>query len=155
MEFVGYVCSEEAAQWAPAGFELRQVAGNPFLRLGYDLSAKLRRDKPDLVHVQYTAPLACPAPIVVTIHDVSFIDHPHYLPLSRAKQLQITVRRTVRRAAKILTVSEFSRRRIAAAYDLDPDDIVVTPNASQDQFRPMNRTAIRRAESWASTGRIC
>lgn len=144
MDFIGYICSEEAREWAPASFELAKVAGNPFVRLGYDLSAKLRRDRPDVVHVQYTAPLACPAPIVVTIHDVSYLDHPQYLPYTRAKQLQITVRRTVRRAAKIITVSEFSRQRIAAAYGLDPAEIVVTPNASQDHFRLMNRESAMR-----------
>ncbi len=148
IDFVAYVCSDEAAQWTPDSVRLRSVSANPFIRLGYDLGARVREDEPDLLHVQYTAPLRCSAPIVVTIHDVSFIDRPEYLPLSRAKQLQITVRRTVRRAAKIITVSEFSRQRIAAAYGLDPAAIVVTPNASQDHFRLMNRDlAIRKVRA--------
>lgn len=138
-DFLAYVCSPEAARWTPESVELRTVSENPFVRLGYDLGVRVRHDRPDLLHVQYTAPLRCSAPIVVTIHDVSYIDQPHYLPRSRATQLQITVRRTVRRAAKIITVSEFSRQRIAAAYGLDPSTIAVTPNASQDHFRLMNR----------------
>lgn len=145
LDFLAYVCSRDAAQWTPESVELQLVSPNPFVRLGYDLGARVRRDQPNLLHVQYTAPLYCQAPIVVTIHDVSFIDRPQYLPRSRAKQLQITVRRTVRRAAKIITVSEFSRQRIAHAYGLDPETIAVTPNASQDQFRLMNRElAVRK-----------
>ena len=39
---------------------------------------KLRRDRPDLLHVQYTAPVVCPVPVVVSVHDVSFLEHPEY-----------------------------------------------------------------------------
>lgn len=143
--FIAYTCCDEASSWVPAEFRHRRVAVNPFVRLGADLSMKLRDDRPDLVHVQYTAPLFCPAPIVVTIHDVSYIDRPDYLPRARAMQLQLTVRNTVKRAAKVITISEFSRQRIADTYDLDPDRIAVTPLASQRHFRPMNRElAIRQ-----------
>src|SRR5690349_19762463 len=38
------------------------------------LPLALRKEKPDLLHVQYTAPLPglCPCPIVTTVHDISF-----------------------------------------------------------------------------------
>jgi len=29
------------------------------MRLGFDLAMKVRQDRPDLLHVQYTAPLGC------------------------------------------------------------------------------------------------
>jgi len=144
MEFIGYTCCEQGDGWLPAEFERRRIARNPFLRLGVDLAAKARADRADLLHVQYTAPLVQTVPIVVTIHDVSFIERPEYLTWSRAHQLRWTVRRTVARAAKIITVSEFSRQAIARAYGLDPAEIVVTPNASQDCFRPVNREMARR-----------
>ncbi len=142
--FIAYTCCEEARRWIPDEFTERRVAANPFVRLGADLPAKIREDRPDLVHVQYTAPLFCPAPIVVTIHDVSYIDRPDYLPRTRAMQLRLTVRRTVKRAAKVITISEFSRQRIAETYNLDPDSIAVTPLASQRHFRPANREAAVR-----------
>lgn len=146
-EFTAYTSSEDADPWIPAEFRRRRVAVNPFLRLGFDMGRKLREDRPDLVHVQYTAPLFCPAPIVVTIHDVSYIDRPDYLPRARAMQLQLTVRRTVKRAARVITISEFSRQRIAETYDIDPEKISVTPLASQRHFRPLNRElAIRQVQ---------
>ena len=70
---------------------------------------RCRQDRPDLLHVQYTAPLACPVPVVVSVHDVSFLEHPEYFTRDRAMQLQFTVRRTVYRASRILTGSEFSQ----------------------------------------------
>ena len=145
--FIAYTCCDEASAWIPEEFDQRRVAVNPFVRLGADLGIKLREDRPDLVHVQYTAPLYCPAPIVVTIHDVSYIDRPDYLPKARAMQLRLTVRNTVKRAAKVVTISEFSRQRIAETYDIDPDSIAVTPLASQRHFRPMNReVALRQVQ---------
>src|SRR5215831_18376894 len=103
-EFVAYVSSEQAGGSVPEGIRVRPVSGNPFLRLGFELAAKVREDRPDLLHVQYTAPIGCPVPVVVSVHDVSFLEHPEYFTRFRAWQLQWTVRRTVFRAAKILTV---------------------------------------------------
>jgi glycosyltransferase involved in cell wall biosynthesis len=139
-EFIAYISAEEAWQQMPPGVQTRRVAANPFARLGYDLSMKIRQDRPDLLHVQYTAPLACPVPIVVSVHDVSFLEHPEYFMRTRAAQLQWTVRRTVQRAAKILTVSDFSRSAILKVYgDLEEDQVVVVPNAGASEFRPVSR----------------
>jgi glycosyltransferase involved in cell wall biosynthesis len=140
-EFIAYISTDEAARIVPASFEKRRVSRNPFLRLGCEMSRRLREDKPDLIHVQYTAPLNCPPPIVVSVHDVSFLEHPEYFTPARALQLRLTVRNTVRRAARILTGSEFSRAAIARAYSLDSEQIAVVPNAAASLFRPAPRAA--------------
>ena len=139
-ELVAYVSSDDVFRTLPSRIRVRRVATNPFLRLGLDLSAKVWQDRPDLLHVQYTAPLGCPVPVVVSVHDVSFLEHPEYFPWERALQLQWTVRRTVRRAARILTGTEFSRASILRAYgDLDEDKVVTVPNAASSDFRPVSR----------------
>jgi len=138
-ELIAYVSSSEAERWLPARFQRRCVSRNPVVRLGWDLSRHLARDRPALVHVQYTAPLHCPVPVIVTVHDVSFLEYPEYFPRWRQWQLRLTVRRTVARAARILTGSEFSARAIARHYDRDPSEIVVIPNAASSLFRPISR----------------
>jgi glycosyltransferase involved in cell wall biosynthesis len=139
-EFLAYVSDADAMEFVPSRIRTRRVAFNPFLRLGFDLAAKLRQDRPDLLHVQYTAPLGCPVPVVVSVHDVSFLEHPEYFTPDRAWQLRWTVRRTVRSAVRVLTGSEFSRASILKAYgDLDEDKVVVVPNASAREFRPIPR----------------
>ena len=143
-EFVAYVSTPEAARAVPRGFATRTVSRNPFARLGRDLPRQLRRDRPDLIHVQYTAPVACPAPIVVSVHDVSFLEHPEYFTFFRTQQLRTTVRRTVKRAARILTPSDFSKRSILNAYDLPDDKVVVLPNAVSNAFRPISRELAQR-----------
>ena len=77
-EFIAYVSEPGAERLVPRRFTTKQVGTNPYLRLGWDLSRRERADKPDLLHVQYTAPLVNSAPIIVTVHDVSFIEHPEY-----------------------------------------------------------------------------
>jgi glycosyltransferase involved in cell wall biosynthesis len=138
-EFVAYLSVEDAESCVPSRFGVRHIATNPFVRLGCDFALKLRWDRPDLLHVQYTAPLACPVPVVVSVHDVSFLEHPDYFPFYRALQLRLTVQRTIRRAARILTVSEFSRDAIARAYHLDPDRIAVVHNAAAACFHQVRR----------------
>jgi len=141
-DFVAYVSADEANDHIPARIRTRRVNANPFLRLGYDLAARVRQDRPDLLHVQYTAPIGCSVPVVVSVHDVSYLEHPEYFTRSRARQLRWTVRRTVKQAARILTGSDFSRAAILKVYgDLEEDQVVVVPNAAASDFRPISREA--------------
>lgn len=138
-EFIAYTSVPGANQYLPASVKQRHVSDNPFLRLGIDLARSVRQDQADLLHVQYTAPLGCRAPIVVSVHDVSFLERPEFFKGWRRTQLKMTVERTVRRAAKVLTLSEFSRAGIARAYGLDPARIAVAPAACSEIFRPQPR----------------
>jgi glycosyltransferase involved in cell wall biosynthesis len=138
-EFIAYLSVEGAANWVPARFTHRFVANDPFLRLGYDLSSKLRQDRPDLIHVQYTAPLFCPVPVVASIHDISYLEHPEFFTTSRSLQLRYTVYRTIKIASRILTLSDFSRRAIERAYNLTDDKVIVVPAAVSSSFRQISR----------------
>jgi glycosyltransferase involved in cell wall biosynthesis len=145
-EFVAYVSTPAARQVVPSRIRTRNISANPFLRLGAQLARRVRQDQPDLLHVQYTAPINCRVPVVVSVHDVSFLEHPEYFPRVRARQLQWTVRRTVDLAARILTGTEFSRKSILKVYgDLDEDKVVVVPNAAASEFRPISRDAAAAA----------
>jgi glycosyltransferase involved in cell wall biosynthesis len=141
-DFVAYVSSEDACAHLPSRIHTRLVARNPFLRLGWDLARRVREDCPDVLHVQYTAPLGCSAPVVATVHDVSFLEHPEYFTKARAWQLQHTVRRTVYSAARVVTGSDYARWSILKVYgDLEEDKVVVVPYASAPGFRPVSQTA--------------
>lgn len=137
--FLTYISKPAATRLIPARFVKRQVSENPFVRLGFDIPASLRRERPDLLHVQYTAPLRCPVPIVVSVHDISYLEHPEYFTNFRAVQLKATVKRTVKAAVRILTPSEFSRRAIIKAYDVPDEKVIAIPNAVSPVFRPIQR----------------
>jgi glycosyltransferase involved in cell wall biosynthesis len=138
-QFVAYISRPSARAEIPSGFATRLVSPNPFARLGFDLPRWLLRDRPDLLHVQYTAPLVPGVPVVVSVHDISFLTHPHYFTRARAVQLNLTVRNTVKRASAVLTPSEFSRRGIIGAYGLSEDIVHVIPNGVSSTFRPILR----------------
>jgi glycosyltransferase involved in cell wall biosynthesis len=143
-EFITYISADAARAWIPARFATRTVGANPFRRLGFEITRNVHSDHPDLLHVQYTAPLICPAPVIVTVHDVSFLEHPEYFPPMRALQLRWSVRRTVEHAARVLTGSEFSRAAILRAYPrLDPDNVIVVPIAAAGGFRQISREHAR------------
>jgi glycosyltransferase involved in cell wall biosynthesis len=137
-EFIAYLSVDDPSPWVPSRFTVRRVSANPFARLGFDLSAKLRQDRPDLLHVQFTAPLGCPVPVVVSVHDVSFIEHPQFFPRFRALQLRWTVASTVRSAEKIITLSDFSSAAIQRAYGVGPEDVTVVPLAASPEFRTLH-----------------
>jgi len=144
-DFIAYISREEAVADVPERFIKRRVAVNPFVRLGYDLPRRVAEDRPSLLHVQYTAPLTCSAPIVVSVHDVSFLEYPQYFTSFRAMQLRLTVRRTVKAASCVLTVSEFSKRAILDAYKLPDEKVVVLPNGVSSVFHPVARETAKRS----------
>ena len=123
----------------PGASKQQKVAADPYFRLAWDLTRRLAIDKPDLIHVQYTAPLINRVPVVVTVHDVSFIEHPEYFTALRRTQLRFNVARTVKLADRIITVSEFSRDAILRAYPVSPDKVRVIPNAVSSEFRVVSR----------------
>jgi glycosyltransferase involved in cell wall biosynthesis len=144
-DFVAYISREEAVADVPQRFQTRKVSANPFMRLGYDLPRRVAQDRPSLLHVQYTAPLACSVPVVVSVHDVSFLEHPEYFTSFRARQLRFTVRRTVKAASCVLTPSEFSKQRILDAYNLSEDKVVVLPYGVSSVFHPVARETAQRS----------
>ncbi len=144
-EIIAYVAKTEAPEHLPKNVKKQWVSANPYKRLGWDLPRQVAEDKPDLLHVQYTGPLFTRIPLVVSLHDVSYLEHPEYFRWLRSTQLTVTVKRTVERAARILTPSEFSKRAIVRHYGIEDERVVVVPNAVSNWFRPLDRDTARAA----------
>lgn len=92
-----------------------------------DLPRQLRSTDVRLVHsLGYVAPLHTPCPSVVTIPDLNYRAFGSRMPLVRRLALAWFVRRAAQRAARIITISDFARREIAAAFGIGLDEITVT-----------------------------
>src|SRR5690349_9782752 len=140
-----------AAEWREGfarqfpNFEIRLLpAPTPLVRVPLALSFDLRRrlaSKVDVLHVQYTAPPFCPVPVVATIHDLAFEHLPETFTRRGSLQLKLTVRRTARRAARIATVSEYSRQDLLRTYHLAPEKVAVTYNGIEPHFTPQPSSA--------------
>ena len=121
----------------PAG--IRPVvlpARSQSVRMLWRLPRLLRRLRPSLAHFQYAIPPGCPVPTAITVHDLSFAEFPSFVPLHDRVALQTLVPRSLRRAALVFTVSEWTKGRIVERYRVAEDRIVVTPNGVDPLFGP-------------------
>jgi len=73
----------------------------------------------------YSGPVVSSVPVVVLIHDVSFVAHPEWFGWREGTRRRVTTRLAARAAKRIITVSEFSKREIAAHLGIDPSKISV------------------------------
>jgi len=110
----------------------------PLIRIPLTLTAELRRNPVDVLHVQFTAPPFVPCPVVVSIHDLSFEHLPETFKWRSRKQLRITVRRSARQAAEIIALSEHARRDIIDTYKLNSNKVTAIPLAAADSFQPVD-----------------
>ena len=109
------------------------------LRMAWTLPRTLRRLGAVLTHTQYALPFRCPCPVVVTIHDLSF---EHGLMGRRDRLVfERVVPRAAREAARVLTVSERTKRDLVEHYGIPPERIVVTPNGVDPAFHPATQAA--------------
>ena len=92
------------------------------------LPRALRRLAPDVLFAPgYTAPLLCPAPVVLAVHDVSFAAHPEWFPWREGVRRRLLTRVAARRAAVVLTLSAFSRDEIVRHLGIEASRIRVIP----------------------------
>jgi len=90
------------------------------------LAGAVRRDRPDVFFAPgYSAPLLAAVPFVVVIHDVSFIAHPEWFGWREGTRRRLLARWSTARAARVVTVSQFSRSEIARYLELPADRIRV------------------------------
>jgi len=112
------------------------------LRMAWTLPRTLRRLGAALVHTQYALPYRCPCPAVVTIHDLSF---EHGLMGRRDRLVfERVVPHAARTAARVLTVSERTKRDLVEHYGIPPERVVVTPNGVDPAFHPATQAAAAR-----------
>ncbi len=122
----------------------------PALRIPLALGLASRRDKLDVLHVQYIAPPAHKGRLVATIHDLGFLRVPQTFSRLFVLRSRVLVRATARRAARIITGSALARADLAATYGLDADRIACIPHGvAPEYFGPATRPKPRA--SWRPT----
>src|SRR4051794_16312308 len=92
------------------------------------------------VLLQWPGPLGPPrrvaTPMVVTLNDVMPLEHPEWFTKVNTWHTRVVVRRLAKLASVVLVPSEFTRREVAAAWDIDPGRIHVTPYGVDGRFTP-------------------
>ena len=124
----------------PAGTGYVAEPPHPPTNLGWTLVGvprAARRARVDVIHAPaYTAPFWAFAPVVLTIHDVSYERQPQWYPYRRDWARRAFYRHSASAASHILTVSRFSATEIAAAYRIPMERMTVTPLGVDEAFAP-------------------
>lgn len=96
----------------------------------------LRRNPVDIYQTQYITPFFVPKKIKIAtiIHDISFNFYPQLIKFSDLLFLKILIPMSLRRADKIIAVSEFTKNEIIKFYKTAPEKIAVAYNSVGDNF---------------------
>lgn len=74
---------------------------------------------------------------IVTIHDLSFLVVPQYADPKLVAYLKGAVPRAVRRADRVVAVSETTRQDLIRLLKVKPDHVVTVPNGIDPMFQPL------------------
>ena len=109
---------------------------NKFVWNFWTLPKYLRRNPVDIYQTQYITPFFVPkkVKIITIIHDISFNFFPRLIKLLDLIFLKIFIPISLKRAEKILTVSQFTRDEIINYYHIPNEKIDFFYNSISDNF---------------------
>jgi glycosyltransferase involved in cell wall biosynthesis len=132
----------DRARWSfGRGSAVRAAAPGPRpLRLAWEqvrLPGLLARWGVDLHHgPHYTMPERSRVPVVVTVHDCTYFDHPEWHERSKVLLFRRAIRVAARRAAAVICVSETTAERLREVTDVRAPVFVAPHGVDARRFRP-------------------
>jgi glycosyltransferase involved in cell wall biosynthesis len=98
----------------------------------------LRHVEADLVHGPvFVGPLVAPCPVVITIHDLSFIRFPHLFRPTNRFYLTVMTRLSSGRARRLIAVSEHAASESVRLLGVPREKIDVVYHGVDPAFRPL------------------
>ena len=119
-------------RWMPWARDLRQAHQQRLFRAG------ARRIAIDLYHEPNYIPFRTDGPVVITIHDFSWLRFPEMHPPDRVRWLRREMPGAIERAAAIVVDSAFTRQELLANFACDAARVHVAHLGVTDDFRPRN-----------------
>ncbi|MGH2704387.1 MAG: glycosyltransferase family 4 protein [Actinomycetota bacterium] len=124
-----------------------RLPGTLWYGIGFDARLASSARSSSLVFSVTHAPVWTRLPTALMVTDLSFVRHPEHYPPATRRRLQALVPRQARRAAAVLTLSEFCRQDIVDAFGLSPQKVFVVPCAPEPPH-PLSDHERDRAERW-------
>jgi glycosyltransferase involved in cell wall biosynthesis len=103
----------------------------------------LKKIKPDLLHcTSNTAPIFCKTPLVLTLHDIIYLEKKQKGNRTLYQKMgwyyrRFVVPRILPKCKKIITVSNFECKRITDALNFKPGQLVAIYNGYSSHFKPI------------------
>jgi glycosyltransferase involved in cell wall biosynthesis len=105
----------------------------------------LREAGVDLLHgLALVGPAASACPFVVTVHDLSFVFYPQNFQLLKRLYLQFFTRLSVRRARRVIAISENTKRDVVQQYGISADRVDLIYYGLDPIFRPLPSDQVAR-----------
>lgn len=104
------------------------------------LPRAVKKIMPDLLHcTSNTAPLQCPVPLILTLHDIIYLEKRHSSSFTWYQEMgwfyrRMVVPRVLANCEKIITVSQFERERILDVLHLPKEQLVAVYNGFNSHF---------------------
>jgi glycosyltransferase involved in cell wall biosynthesis len=113
---------------------LPRYARNSLLRNLIAYPVVLQRHPVDVLLCYSTLPAWAPCNTVLLLADIFWLANPGWLPPHIALPRTLATRRSVERADRIVTTTEFSRCEITRLLGVPPEKIVVVPHGVRTEF---------------------
>jgi glycosyltransferase involved in cell wall biosynthesis len=133
----------DGARWrtaAPSATVVEAAPRSRVARLAWEqvgLPRRLRRLAVDVHHgPHYTMPLRARVPVVVTVHDMTFFDHPDWHERSKVPVFTGAISTAARRAAAIVCVSETTAARFRDRFPSSAPVHAIPHGVDHARFRP-------------------
>jgi|TARA_B110000908_G_C10248625_1_gene450422 glycosyltransferase involved in cell wall biosynthesis len=105
-------------------------------RMFFEIPKIIKKNKFDFAHFQYVIPFfklkTCK--YIVTIHDILFNDFSEYFSLFYRLKRNFLFKQSAKKSDILITVSEYSKRRIQKVYKTKKKEIFITPNGVSNVF---------------------
>jgi glycosyltransferase involved in cell wall biosynthesis len=113
------------------------------LRIAYQQLAAPARDRPPMLLLALgdQGPVWGRVPVLLVVNDVRRFSNPETAARAEAAYYRLLVPRAVRHAARIVTISEFSKRELAAAFDAKLEVDVVADHPLPQVSEPLGGRA--------------
>ena len=105
---------------------------------------ELKKMKPDVLHVpHYNVPIFYRGKIVVTIHDLTHLVLPEFLPNKFAYiYAKFMIWIAIKKSSQILTVSENTKNDLIRMFKVKPEKITVTYNGVGEEFKKKEKQEV-------------
>lgn len=113
----------------------------------------IRKEKADLyLGPDGYMPMNLGIPSLITIHDINFHHRPGDLPLASRLYYRRYFPRFARKADRITTVSNFSKKDLVDSYGVAPDKIDVVYNGVNETYSPLSREEAQKQRDGLTGG---
>jgi len=128
--------AETGTQLKEQGFETAIVSAGAVARLLWSLPREVLKKPVDILHAQYHLPAFSSAQGIITVHDVSFMRYPEFFTRREYLKMRALLPISLKRANKIITISEYSKKEIMNFFGVTPEKIKVIYCGGGEEFCP-------------------